>query len=78
VWKTGGDTFPHSVTPPLSLKLVLMAFENFKNPWDAQDNSLLLLCLLNGFWVLFRVKQVVKNILQRPAPGLDSSEWLGV
>jgi len=27
---------------------------------------------------LFRVKQVVKNIVQRPAPGLDSSEWLGV
>jgi len=28
--------------------------------------------------VLFRVKQVVKNIVQRPAPGPDSCEWLGV
>jgi len=37
-----------------------------------------LFCLLNGFWVLFTVKQVVKNIVQRPAPGLDSCEWLGV
>jgi len=39
---------------------------------------LLLFCLLNVFQVLFRVKQVVKNIVQRPAPGLDSCEWLGV
>jgi len=39
---------------------------------------LLLLCLLNGFQVLFRVKQAVKNIVQRSAPGLDSFEWLGV
>jgi len=38
----------------------------------------LLFCLLNGFQVLFGVKQVVNNILQRTAPGLDSSEWLGV
>jgi len=75
VGKTGGDTFPHSLaTPPLSLRLVLTAFENFEHLWDAQASSLLLLCLLNGFWVLFRVKQVVKNIVQRPAPGLDSCE----
>jgi len=39
---------------------------------------LLLLCLLNGFQVLFRVKQAVKNIVQRSALGLDSSEWLGL
>jgi len=78
VGKTGGDTFPHSVTPPLSLRLVLRAFENFEYPLDAQASTLLLFCLLNGLQVLFRVKQVVKNILQRPAPGLDSSEWLGV
>jgi len=45
---------------------------------DAQASSLLLFCLLNGFWVLLRVKQVVKNIVQRPTLGLDSCEWLGV
>jgi len=78
VGKTGGDTFPHSFTPLLSLRLVLTAFENFEYPWDAQASTLLLFCLLNGFWVLFRVKQVVKNIVQRPAPGQDSCEWLGV
>ena len=55
VGKTGGDTFPHSFTPPLSLRLVLTAFENFEYPWDAQASTLLLFCLLNGFWVLFRV-----------------------
>jgi len=78
VGKTGGDTFPDSVTPPLSFRLVLKAFENFEYLWDAQPSTLLFFCLLNGFQLLFRVKQVVKNILQRPAPGQDSSEWLGV
>jgi len=78
VGKTRGDTSPHSFAPPLFFRLVLMAFENFEYPWDAQVSTLLLSCLLTGFWVLFRVKQVVKNIVQRPAPGLDSCEWLGV
>jgi len=78
VGKTGGDTFPYSFTPPLSFRLVLMAFENFEYPWDAQGSTLLLFCPLNGFQVLFRVKRVVKNIVQRPAPALESCEWLGV
>jgi len=78
VGKTEGDTFPHSFAPPLSLRLVLTAFENFESLCDAQASTLLLSCLLNGFWVLFRVKQVVKNVMQRPAPGLDSCECLGV
>jgi len=78
VGKTEGDTFPHSFAPPLSLRIVLTAFENFEYLWDAQGSMLLLFCLLKGFWVLFRVKQVVKNIVQRPPPGLDSSECLGV
>jgi len=74
VGKIGGDAFPHSFAPPPSFRLVLMAFENFEYPWDAQGSTLLLLCFLNGLQVLFRVKQVVKNIMQRPAPGLDSCE----
>jgi len=78
VGKSGGDAFPHTFTPPLSFRLVLMAFENFKYPWDAQTSYLLLLCILNGLQVLFRVKQIVNNIVQRPAPGPDSCEWLGV
>jgi len=78
VGKTGGDTFSHSFAHPLSFRLVLRAFENFEYLWDAQASGFLLLCFLNGLQVLFRVKQVVKNIMQRPAPGLDSCEWLGV
>jgi len=78
VGKTGGDTLPHSLAPPLSLRLVLTAFENFNYPWDAQASTLLLFCLLNALQVLFRVKQVVKNMVQRPVPGQDICEWLGV
>jgi len=78
VAKTEADTFPHSFAPPLSLRLVLTAFENFEYLWDAQASTLHSLCLLNGLQDLFRAKQVVKNIVQRPAPGLDSCEWLGV
>jgi len=78
VGKTGGDTSPHSFAPPLSFRLVLTAFENFEYPWDAQASGFLLFCLPNGLQVLFRVKQVVKNIMQRPALGQDSCEWLGV
>jgi len=74
VRKTGGNTFPHSFNPPLTFRLVLMAFENFEYPWDAQDSTLLLFCLLKGLQVLFRAKQVLKNIVQRPAPGRDNSE----
>jgi len=78
VGKIGGDAFPLTFAPPLSLRVVLKAFENFEYPWDAQASRLLLFCLLNGFQVLFRVKHVVKNIVQRPAPGPDSCEWLGM
>jgi len=78
VGKTGWDNFPHSFTPPLSFRLVLTAFDNFEYPWYAQASMFLWFCLLNGYEVLFRVKQVVKNILHRSAPGLESCEWLGV
>jgi len=77
VGKTRGDTFPHSFTPPLSSRLVITAFEIFEYPWDAQASIFLLFCLLNGFQVLFRVKQLVKNVTQASALVLDSSEWLG-
>jgi len=55
-----------------------MAFENFEYPWDDQVSTLLLFCLLKGLQVLFRIKQVVKNIVQRSAPGPDCCEWLGM
>jgi len=76
--KIGGDNFPHSFSPPLSFRLVQMAFENFEYPRDAQASMFILLCLLNVFQVLFSVKQLFKNIAQRSAPRLDSYEWQGV
>jgi len=60
--KTRGYAFPHPFTPPFCFRLVATAFENFEYPRDVQTHMILLLCFLNGFQVLFRVKQVVKNI----------------
>ena len=74
VGKTGGDTSPYSFSPPLSFRLIVTTFENFEYSWDAQASTLLLLCLPNGFQILFRVKQTLQNIVQNPAPGLDSYE----
>ena len=76
--KPKGIPSPTPSAHPISFRLVLMAFENFEYPWDAKASGFLLLCFLNGLQALFRVKQAVKNIVQRPAPGLDSCEWLGV
>jgi len=64
--KTGGNTYPHSFTPPLSFRLVRKAFESFQYLWDAQASRIVLFCLLTQFQVLFRVKEVVNNIVQRP------------
>jgi len=63
VRKTGGDNFPDCFASPPSFSLVLRASENFDYTWDAQASTLLFFCLLNGFQVLFRVEQVVKNIV---------------
>jgi len=76
--KTGGDNLPYSFSLPLSFRLAVRAFENFEYPWDAQASTLLLFCILNGFQVLFRVKQAVKNFTKSSTLGLDSYEWLGV
>jgi len=50
----------------------------FPHSFTPQASRVLLFCLLNGLQLLFRAKQVVKNIVQRPALALDSCEWLGV
>jgi len=76
--KTGGDTFPHFFTLPLSFRLVTTAFENFEYPWDVQASTLLSLCLLNGFQVFLRAKQLFKNFSQQSAARLNSYECRGV
>jgi len=78
MWKTGADTSLDSFTPRLSFRLVITAFENFEYLWDVQDSTLILICLLHGMQVSFRVKQLFQNITQRSSLGLDSYEWLGV
>ena len=75
VGKTGGDTFPHSFSPPLFLRLVLMAFENFQYPWEAQGSTLLLLCLLNGFWVLLS-KSLRTSCRDLPRGWIAVSGWV--
>ena len=42
---------------------------------NVQISMLLMLSLLNVFQLLFKVKQLFMNILQRSAPRLDSYEW---
>jgi len=78
VGKTGGDTFPYSVTPVLSFRADTAAFQNFEYSWDFQASIFLLFCLLNVFQVLFWFQQLFKDIAQRSAPRLDSYEWWGV
>jgi len=53
----GGGTFLHLP----SSRLIRIALENFKYPWDVQTSMFLLLCLLNVFQVLLGVKQLFKN-----------------
>jgi len=55
--------------------LVIIGLENFRYPWDAQNNILLLLCVMNAFQNMFKIKQLFKNITQRSVPRWDSSDW---
>ena len=48
-----------SSTFPLSSRLITIAFENFKYPQDVQISMFLLLCFLNVFRVLFKVKTTI-------------------
>jgi len=73
--KMGGGNFHHSFTSPFFFRLDTTAFENL---WDVQASMLLLLCILDVFQVLFRVKQLFQNIIQRFAPSLDICGWQGM
>lgn len=41
---------------PLSSRLITIAPDYFQYPWEVETNVFLLLCLLNAFQVLLRVK----------------------
>lgn len=55
-----------------------MALQNFEYPWDMETSMFLLSCHLNALQFLFKVKQLLKNVTQRPAPRQNSYEWQGV
>jgi len=58
-WGGRQGTFPCSFTSPFSFRLDKTAFEDLG---DVQASILLLQHILNGFQVLFRIKQLFKNI----------------
>lgn len=69
--ETRNDTFPFSSRP------VTKALENFECPLDAQTSTFLLLCLQNVILILFRVKQLFKNVTKRSALRQESYVWQG-
>ena len=71
-----GETYFFSF--PFSSRQITVALENFEYPWDVQTSMFLLLCLLNVFQVLSKVKQSFKNTFRKSAPRLNSRGWHGV
>lgn len=61
-------------TLPFS-KIVTIALKNSEYPWDVQTSIFLLLCFLNMFLVLFKVKQLFKNTTQRSALRQVGYRW---
>ena len=82
--ETREDTFHQSLilpstSPsfPRAQELVTTAPEKFVYPWDVQTNVLPLLHAIYVFQVMFKVKQLFKNMIERSAPRQDSSAWPG-
>ena len=78
------DTFHQSLILPFTSpsfpraqELVTTAPENSDYPWDVQTNVLPLLRVIYVFQVMFLVKQLFKNMIERSAPRRDSSAWPG-
>lgn len=72
----GEDVFSHLFTLPLfSSRRVMVAFQNFKYPWDVHTSMFSLLCLLSA--LLSKVKQILKSVIQRSVLRQDSYEWQG-
>ena len=83
--ETREDTFQQSLSLPFispsfprARELVTTAPENSDYPWDVQTSVLPLLRVGNVFQVMFQIKQLFKNMIERSAPRQDSSAWQGV
>lgn len=68
----GGDTSLHL---PLPSRLITTNLENFEYIWDVETSMFVLLCVLSGFQVLFKNKQLFKNTTQWSALKPDSYQW---
>lgn len=76
--ETGEDIFRQFFSLSSSfLQVVTIAPESFEYPWDVQTSVFLLLCVVDVFQVMFKIKQSLRNITQRSTPRWDSSEWQG-
>lgn len=69
-------------TPPsiflFSSRLITTALENFECIWNVETSLFVLLCVLSGFQVLCKNKQLFKNTTQWSALKPDSYQWQGV
>lgn len=63
---------------PFSSRLLTTALENFEYIWDVETSMFVLLCVLSGFQVLCKNKQLFKNTTQWSALKPDSYRWQGV
>jgi len=43
-------------------ELITIALENFEYSWDVQTSMLLLVCVMNAFQIMFKIKQLYKNV----------------
>lgn len=68
-------TFPSF---PRAEELLAITLENFEYLWNVHTSMLPLLCVMNVFQVIFRIKQLFKNITLRSAPRWDSFDCQGV
>lgn len=63
----------HPFISPFSSRLITTALENFEYIWDVETSMIVLLCVLSGFQVLFKNKNLLKNINQWSALKPDGS-----
>lgn len=63
---------------PFSSRLITTALENFEWIWDVETSMFVLLCVLSGFQVLCKNKQLFKNTTRWSALKPDSYQWQGV
>ena len=63
------DTFQQFLSLPFTSpsfcrarELITIALENFEYSWDVQTSMLLLVCVMNAFQIMFKIKQLYKNV----------------